>query len=302
MQSVIVLKGCPGSGKSVYAKELVTTKLYRRINNDDLRRCFHFSEWSKEKEQLIKESTDLLLKEFLKSGHDVVIDNVHAGHHAFDRYSRIVGMLNIDCVIEEHPIYVDLETAIAQDKTRVYSSPVGEKVVKDWWKKLGGESFKNYKPRRLEFKKMEPVVVDPSLPSCIIVDIDGTVADCTGVRSPYDGSKVHLDKPIKTIIELVKSIERDKLATHIVFCSGREDCHWQSTSEWLLKYVGHAWDALLMRKTGDSRPDYIVKREILETCIIPNYYPKFVLDDRDQVVQMWRNSGLTCLQAREGSF
>ena len=33
-----------------------------------------------------------------------------------------------------------------------------------------------------------------------------------------------------------------------------------------------------------------------------NYNVKFVLDDRNRVVEMWRSLGLTCLQVADGDF
>jgi adenylate cyclase class IV len=57
-----------------------------------------------------------------------------------------------------------------------------------------------------------------------------------------------------------------------------------------------------MRKTGDNRPDNIVKKEIFDSNIKNNYYIEFVLDDRNKVVKMWRELGLTCLQVADGNF
>ena len=57
-----------------------------------------------------------------------------------------------------------------------------------------------------------------------------------------------------------------------------------------------------MRKSSDSRGDQIVKSEILEKEILPKYNVKLVLDDREKVVRMWRDKGLTCLQVDWGDF
>jgi hypothetical protein len=57
-----------------------------------------------------------------------------------------------------------------------------------------------------------------------------------------------------------------------------------------------------MRKYGDFRQDSIVKREIYERFIAPDYDILCVLDDRNSVVSMWREIGLTCLQVAEGDF
>jgi hypothetical protein len=57
-----------------------------------------------------------------------------------------------------------------------------------------------------------------------------------------------------------------------------------------------------MRKSGDLRKDSIVKQEIYEQFILNQYNTAFVLDDRDQVVRVWRDLGLTCLQVVYGDF
>lgn len=56
-----------------------------------------------------------------------------------------------------------------------------------------------------------------------------------------------------------------------------------------------------MRKESDSRKDSYVKYEILQN-LIENYCIVYVIDDRDQVVKMWREAGLRCLQVAPGNF
>jgi hypothetical protein len=62
-----------------------------------------------------------------------------------------------------------------------------------------------------------------------------------------------------------------------------------------------AGETLYMRQDGDFRRDDIVKQEILDKYIDKDRV-LFVLDDRDQVVDMWRRNGLTCFQVAEGDF
>lgn len=60
-------------------------------------------------------------------------------------------------------------------------------------------------------------------------------------------------------------------------------------------------DVLLMRKTADNRKDFIVKKEIFDAEIRHKYQTEFVLDDRNQVVDMWRNElKLPCFQVYYG--
>jgi len=148
---------------------------------------------------------------------------------------------------------------------------------------------------------------NPDLPTCIIVDIDGTLAHMNG-RSPYDYTKVSTDLVDKTVRDIVLNYfwegrETDPKipATYVVIVSGREDGCKEETIQWLSDN-GILYDELHMRKHDDHRDDRIVKKEIYETAIKPRYNVRFVLDDRDRVVKMWREQGLKVLQVAEGDF
>ena len=73
------------------------------------------------------------------------------------------------------------------------------------------------------------------------------------------------------------------------------------TEDWLKKN-GIEYDKLLMRVTDDVRKDSIIKKEIYENNIKGKYNVSLVLDDRNQVVEMWRDLGLTCFQVADGNF
>jgi len=93
----------------------------------------------------------------------------------------------------------------------------------------------------------------------------------------------------------------------IIFCSGRPERCRADTVEWLHRADEYMFDPeldeykLYMRQDGDFRRDDIVKQEILDKYIDKERV-LFVLDDRDQVVHMWRHNGLTCFQVAEGDF
>jgi len=58
-----------------------------------------------------------------------------------------------------------------------------------------------------------------------------------------------------------------------------------------------------MRPEGNNEKDSIIKKRLYDQHIMGKYDIEFVLDDRDQVVEMWRNQiGLTCLQVAYGNF
>lgn len=160
----------------------------------------------------------------------------------------------------------------------------------------------NSKARNLTGKKMT---------DCVIVDIDGTLADCHHRqrhinKSPRDWTKflspelVCKDKLIEPIARLVNSL----VVSHtILYASGRPDTLRETTIDWLSTH--DLWFPpfqLYMRRGGDKRPDVVVKREILNEIRADGFDPWLSIDDRAAVVEMWRDEGLTCLQVADGDF
>jgi hypothetical protein len=151
----------------------------------------------------------------------------------------------------------------------------------------------------------------------IICDIDGTIADITH-RLHYIQNKpknwesfygtVKDDKPIYPIIDLLRLLNAGVSFSEdvrFVFMSGRKNSTRQDTQDWIREHLPFldAW-SLYMRKDGDYREDFIVKKELLEQLKLdfPEYEIWFALDDRNQVVRMWRDNGITCLQVKDGDY
>jgi uncharacterized HAD superfamily protein len=145
----------------------------------------------------------------------------------------------------------------------------------------------------------------------IIVDIDGTLAN-------VEHRRVYLDKTPKDWKAYNSAMAADTLnewcrdlihAVHmecgydIIYVTGRHEEFREVTEKWL-KDQDTSTGELWMRPDGDYRQDTIVKKEIYEKNIKPRYDGKikFVIDDRKQVVDMWRSLGLVCLQCADGNF
>lgn len=147
----------------------------------------------------------------------------------------------------------------------------------------------------------------------IICDLDGTLANCEHRVHHVQNKPKNWDAfyagvkdddynyPVLSLLE--KFLHYEGWEYKIIFCSGRpERC--RGDTDWWLREVCHFGSkdyTLLMRKDGDFRQDYIVKQEILDQHIDKGRV-LFVLDDRQQVVDMWRRNGLTCFQVAEGNF
>lgn len=144
-----------------------------------------------------------------------------------------------------------------------------------------------------------------SMERAVIVDVDGTVAlmgkGIEGRRGPFDWDRVGEDDPNQPVIDLVADLR--SLGYRVIFLSGRDEVCRPATESWLMHHAGlQPEDVVLMRRRKDNRPDNEVKAEIYERHVAPNYSVKYVLDDRNQVVKMWRSLGLTVLQVADGDF
>jgi hypothetical protein len=134
----------------------------------------------------------------------------------------------------------------------------------------------------------------------VLVDIDGTLALRTGDRSPYDWDRVGEDEPNPPVIELVRTI-RAADQHRIILMSGRDESCRRQTEMWLDAQLV-PFDELHMRTEKDNRKDSIVKEELYRRHVEGRYEVAFVIDDRNQVVAMWRGLGLSCFQVAEGNF
>ncbi len=273
--------GLPASGKSTWAKKKVdkSPNSIKRVNKDELRTMFDNSYFSKGNEKFVLNIQDVIIKSALEEGKHVIVDNTHleSGHEARIR-ELIKGLAVIEIVDFRH---VSLETCIDRDLKRLNS--VGEKVIRDMYHQFIAP------PRATK------PLHNPDLPDLIICDLDGTLA-LIGDRNPYDAASCENDlvnEPVRSILQ--------KSGQAIAFVSGREDKYKPQTLAWLSKH-NIAFNVIYMRKSGDMRKDSIVKQEIYAEFILDKYNVAFVLDDRDQVVRVWRDLGLTCLQVDYGDF
>lgn len=142
-----------------------------------------------------------------------------------------------------------------------------------------------------------------------IFDIDGTIADCSHrlehiKKDNPDWDTFYSlcvnDKPIDYVCHLMRVLARN---FEIVFVTGRSEKFRKHTVEWLKSQFGSFVDyCLFMRPDGDHRPDYELKKEIYKKHIKDNFDVLGVFEDRDQVVKMWRELGLTCYQVADGSY
>lgn len=300
LQTITLTRGLPASGKTTWAKAWVLEDpaARARVNRDDLRAMLFVKptyEWHQE--QQVTAVQREAVKALVAAGCDVVCDDTNLRPKYVREWQRFARAHGADVEIREFPI--DVEDAIRRDAER--TSPVGEQIIRNMAGKFTrkGALLPLLEDVIDEEPAAETYTPDPSLPHAIIVDIDGTVALKHPDRDIYDLTRVHMDLRNEPVIEAVQAAKRDGLA--VVYCSGRDASARAETATWIAENVevpGELW----MRGEGDRRKDSIVKRELFDTHIRERYNVRYVLDDRQQVVDMWRRLGLTCLQVAPGDF
>ncbi|MFN8670938.1 MAG: AAA family ATPase [Candidatus Sericytochromatia bacterium] len=279
-----ITKGLPASGKSTWAKEFVDKSDGRVINicKDDLRAMLHNEKHSSGREDFVMQIRDMITIKAFENHQSVIWSDTNLNSIHEQRARELVIPYKALVEIKDFTD-VPVKTCIERDLKRLKS--VGEKVIKDTWKKY-------IKPPTFKISQ------DSSLPKTIICDMDGTLA-LIDHRNAYNAAKCEDDLLNESVANVVNSYYKNDYK--ILLVSGRKEEFREQTENWLKKYK-IPYHLLIMRKEGDYRKDNIVKKELFDTYIKDKYYIEFVLDDRDQVVEMWRDLGFSCFQVDYGDF
>ncbi|MEX2534537.1 MAG: HAD family acid phosphatase [Trueperaceae bacterium] len=147
------------------------------------------------------------------------------------------------------------------------------------------------------------------MPTTVICDLDGTLADIEhrvhyirgSGRSDWDAffRACIEDLPVRNTIHLVQRLH--EVGFRVLIVSGRSDMVRAETEEWLEQHAV-PYDGLLMRRNEDHRSDTIVKAEMVDELGIGPKDVLMVLDDRNKVVEMWRERGFHTFQVAPGDF
>lgn len=293
MNKLTLLVGPPGSGKSTLAKVYVA-KGYRYISQDSHGKAhldyFHLA---------------------VAAGEDIIVDRMNFNKIQRSRYldpAKAAGY-ETEIVVLHEPYQVCFDRCIARKDHETIKDETNARSA------LNTFFTKYERVADGEANKVVRVWPEGDKPPAIICDLDGTLCDVSHRRHfvrRSEGEKkdwnsffkgMSDDLPHDWCADLIISMSK---TTHIVYCSGRPD-NWRICTEvWLDKHnlldLATGPTALFMRPRNDSRQDSIVKEIILDFEILTRFTPFFMIDDRQQVVDMWRSRGYTCLQCDEGDF
>lgn len=287
MAKLIVLVGESASGKTTRSKDLIHDAIANgrkivRFNRDEMRAMIEPPKgdnlWESYafkgyKEGFISQMERNAVQEALQSKIDIIVDETNLSEKTMNCWRAMSESLGAE--LEVLRMETPFDVCLLRDSRRTHG--VGRAVIERQFLTSGRADFGN-----------KPIV---------IVDIDGTLANHEQIRSPHNESMVLWDREYPVVCEWVRNLSQ---FYSIVVVSGRHCSCGKDTVKWLEQH-NIVFDHLLMRNSGDNRPDNLVKQDILSgilRCGVLKSQIQFVIDDRPKVIRMWKENGLTVYPVR----
>lgn len=297
MAKLTLLVGPPGSGKSTLARQMAASSDIVYVNQDSQGKQGHQDTF----------------REAIYAQRDIVVDRM-----GFNKQQRANYLLEAKAKgYETEIIVLHMPYAVCLDRVlkRIGNH---ETIVDEKGARAALQLFftKYERPETGEADKITFTYPEGPKEKVIICDLDGTLCDVEHRRHHVRLTKEQMDAGQRKnwpaffagisqdpVNEWCKDIIMSfaEFGINTVFCSGRGDNERKITQEWLDRH-GFGHQELYMRNRHDSRQDSIVKEIILDFELLTRYQPYFMIDDRQQVVDMWRKRGFTCLQCDAGDF
>jgi predicted kinase len=304
---LIITRGLPGSGKTTWAKAWVADSEKRaRVNRDDIRIEQLGMDPSQgvldyKGETLVTEIQQTTVRKYLRFDIDVVVDDTNLRAKNSRAWADLAREEGAEFDVKDF-FHVDPLECFSRTERRALNGGRGVpfEVIDTMHKKFlakGPLPPVECSPiEELETRKYTPDLLKPA---AWIFDIDGTLAQMSSERSPYDWHKVGLDTCHESVREVLWILQSS--GDDIIIVSGRDEGCRVETEKWLAQHEIH-YNEFYMRPTGDNRKDTIVKAEIFWNSIAPHFNVRGVFDDRNSVVAMWRSLGIKTYQVELGDF
>lgn len=271
-----------------------------RVNRDDTRRRLFGSDDQdyyqcgkdvlNRKEDLVTEANRQAILTALKAGMDVIVDDTNLPVKRCRELIRLAKAAGAEWKVEVFD--TPLEECLLRNANRTDKQPVPEEVILRMHTQFFNPTLSPV-PDDAPEMVYHNIERNLQLPKTIIVDTDGTLANHSPHRSPYDTSRYSEDTLYHDVADVVKALSQTFV---VIGVSGRSDEFREVTLDWWRDVAGINPGAFFMRAKGDTRNDAVVKSEIYEGSIRTRYNVIGVIDDRPRVCNMWRDLGLTTFQ------
>lgn len=274
MSKLLMLSGLPASGKSTYAKEMVLGGgNWVRVNRDLLRTMLHFDKWSGKNEDITVKLEKQIARACLMNNINVIVDDTNLSEGHREMWKQLA------------------KEEISGFEVKTFDTDAWECIKRD-------EKREKKVGRHLILNMAMQYNLVPNLKNIVVCDIDGTVADITHRLEYVKGDKKDwkaffgaMDKDTRRW-SVYKQAMEEAVANdgELIFVSARPEDYREVTEKWLAdNFMEHTH--LIMRPSGNSRPDTEVKQAIYDK-FLKKYNIIKVYDDRPSVIRMWRENGL----------
>lgn len=304
MTILTCMRGFVCSGKSTRAREIAEETGAAVVNRDLLRLQLLGSYWTgdQDDEWRVTVAEEAQVLALMQADVPVIVDATHLMPSYLRKWARWATRYGWDFAVED--VKTPMDVCLERLRRRNLES---DRIIEA---SVLFNQAKRYPINRwpvIEKRKFDPVPVERNnaLPKAIIVDIDGTLAEKCD-RSPYDYSRVSEDTVYEDIAYLVDVFKGNGF--HVLIVSGRDGTCRNQTFQWL-DDNDIPVDALFMRDTegdvdefGGKLPDFEVKYRLFNWHIRNNWDVQYVIDDRRQVIDMWRGIGLRVLDVAGNEF
>lgn len=304
MPKMTLFSGLPGAGKTSLArkiamgnpgKSVIVERDMVRYEIMGLEQGNYGFDHKTENKVTVKQED--MVRFYLKNGLDVIISDTNLREKYLKNFMRVAE--EFDAEVDYHDLRdLPLEEVMRRNKLRNPEKVVPEEVILDMHERFIRKLKKHEIGRLPKLEKWDSTsnfrfdTVEPYTPfedgaKTYLLDLDGTVADHIGIRSPYDTTKYHLDNVHEEVLEVVKILKDS--GNKIIIMTGRHEDHREVVEKWL-EDRGIPYDEMYMREDPQRSDDeeklllfdkHIRNREDLNI--------RGVFDDRLRVVKMWRD-------------
>ena len=142
----------------------------------------------------------------------------------------------------------------------------------------------------------------------VIFDVDGTIADVEHRRHFVNGNndwdsfrkETVNDTPVQWVCDIAK--RHISQGDEVAFFSARNESERDITEKQISEWIGDGHKGVFLRPDGDYRCDAEFKSELADRFEDIGGQIDLVYDDRNKVVDMWRQRGTTVVQVADGDF
>ena len=149
----------------------------------------------------------------------------------------------------------------------------------------------------------------------VVFDVDGTIADVEHRRHFVNGNTMDgrtnndwvsfrketvNDTPVQWVCDIAKRFIAQ--GDEVAFFSARNESERDITEKQISEWIGDGHKGVFLRPNDDFTPDDVFKSELADKFIDMGGKIDLIFDDRQKVVDMWRDKGFTVVQVADGDF